>query len=636
MIARMTSRHQFHLRWSNYGQNLANSFIRLFESESLSDVTLFCEGESYRAHRVVLAASSVHFQELFEQCSTAQNLVVILDGTSPSNLRALLEFMYKGEVYIDDAHLNTFLQTAKRLQVKGLSLSQNDLQTISSDVGEDRTDGSSSGGGAGGKGGPGGSFSTGSGGSSYTLLAQALGPLLIPHSQAQSQQQQQQQQPPSSHHPLPPLQNKNTNSVQSPPTSFSSPSPSQTPPNSLNTCGIYGDEKIRKKNRLPSPRHQSPNGMTEGLEYTGLHHPQRPAAPIPAPSPTMNPRIMEMDQRERQSMVPGSFASFSPHYSPSCSVPMPMPSSVPPPVPLQQSQQTHQQQQIVITENPNMRKIRSASTENTMPEDLSIKLEVGREDEGTIGMSGKQRSFSMDLSPSEPQGFGSHGGPGGPQHIWSLPSPSSMSSQQIGPQHDISLTAAQTSADGKKLKCPFCERLYGYETNLRAHIRQRHQGIRVPCPFCTRTFTRNNTVRRHVAREHRNLLGGVGVGAGVGVGVRTFPHMPQQQQQQDPGGPQFGSPSGGGNSSTNSSPTGPSQSPSTATSTSSSIGNGGHSHGQPHGGHMGGPNMGPMSMTMSAHSPPSMMGGPGTSGGPNRPNSRGGNNNAGGPMKPMD
>lgn len=57
---------------------------------------------------------------------------------------------------------------------------------------------------------------------------------------------------------------------------------------------------------------------------------------------------------------------------------------------------------------------------------------------------------------------------------------------------------------GKKLKCLYCDRLYGYETNLRAHIRQRHQGIRVPCPFCSRTFTRNNTVRRHIAREHKH------------------------------------------------------------------------------------------------------------------------------------
>ena len=60
---------------------------------------------------------------------------------------------------------------------------------------------------------------------------------------------------------------------------------------------------------------------------------------------------------------------------------------------------------------------------------------------------------------------------------------------------------------GTKLRCPFCEHTYGYETNLRAHIRQRHQGIRVSCPYCPRTFTRNNTVRRHVAREHRHLGG---------------------------------------------------------------------------------------------------------------------------------
>merc|ERR1719178_22659 len=63
-----------------------------------------------------------------------------------------------------------------------------------------------------------------------------------------------------------------------------------------------------------------------------------------------------------------------------------------------------------------------------------------------------------------------------------------------------------TSGSGTKLKCPFCERTYGYETNLRAHIRQRHQGIRVPCPFCHRSFTRNNTVRRHIAREHRHQV----------------------------------------------------------------------------------------------------------------------------------
>lgn len=68
---------------------------------------------------------------------------------------------------------------------------------------------------------------------------------------------------------------------------------------------------------------------------------------------------------------------------------------------------------------------------------------------------------------------------------------------------------------GKKLKCLYCDRLYGYETNLRAHIRQRHQGIRVHCPFCSRTFTRNNTVRRHIAREHKQEIGLSAASSGI-------------------------------------------------------------------------------------------------------------------------
>ena len=98
------------------------------------------------------------------------------------------------------------------------------------------------------------------------------------------------------------------------------------------------------------------------------------------------------------------------------------------------------------------------------------------------------------------------------------------------------------SGSGTKLKCPFCERTYGYETNLRAHIRQRHQGIRVSCPYCPRTFTRNNTVRRHVQREHRHLVGRIPTKFGstrvmpdpitaAAAAAAAAAHHHQQQQQ---------------------------------------------------------------------------------------------------------
>ncbi len=64
-----------------------------------------------------------------------------------------------------------------------------------------------------------------------------------------------------------------------------------------------------------------------------------------------------------------AFPGFGPMYPPSGQLgPPPSPqshSSQPP-----QHSQSAQQQTIVITENPNIRKIRSASTENTMPEGI--------------------------------------------------------------------------------------------------------------------------------------------------------------------------------------------------------------------------------------------------------------------------
>lgn len=41
----MDQQQQYCLKWSNYSSNLATAFSNLFNTETLTDVTLFCEGE---------------------------------------------------------------------------------------------------------------------------------------------------------------------------------------------------------------------------------------------------------------------------------------------------------------------------------------------------------------------------------------------------------------------------------------------------------------------------------------------------------------------------------------------------------------------------------------------------------------
>ncbi|KAG8247382.1 hypothetical protein J6590_062445 [Homalodisca vitripennis] len=130
----MDPQQQFCLKWNSFGSNLVSAFDNLFKSESLTDVTLFCEGVTFKAHKIILAACSKHFQDLFEAAPHCPSVLVILDGTSSTNMSALLEFMYKGEVHVKHESLSSFLKAAECLQVKGLSIEHEKMAEAQGEV----------------------------------------------------------------------------------------------------------------------------------------------------------------------------------------------------------------------------------------------------------------------------------------------------------------------------------------------------------------------------------------------------------------------------------------------------------------------------------------------------------------------
>ncbi|XP_063704974.1 zinc finger protein 135-like isoform X2 [Culicoides brevitarsis] len=109
------------LRWSNHQSNLLGVFSELLQEESLVDVTIACsEGASIKAHKVVLSACSSYFQNLFLEHQFKYPIVILKD-VNISELRALVEFMYKGEVNVEYSQLPSLLRTAENLQIKGLA-----------------------------------------------------------------------------------------------------------------------------------------------------------------------------------------------------------------------------------------------------------------------------------------------------------------------------------------------------------------------------------------------------------------------------------------------------------------------------------------------------------------------------------
>lgn len=111
---------QFCLKWKSHYSNLLSALDQLLFSESFTDVTLACEGFSLKAHKAVLSACSPFFQNLFAE-NQCQHPIVILKDFKFNELRAIVDFMYHGEVNVSREQLSSLLKAAEALQVKGLT-----------------------------------------------------------------------------------------------------------------------------------------------------------------------------------------------------------------------------------------------------------------------------------------------------------------------------------------------------------------------------------------------------------------------------------------------------------------------------------------------------------------------------------
>ncbi|KAJ9592741.1 hypothetical protein L9F63_015579 [Diploptera punctata] len=441
----MDSQQQFCLKWNSFGSNLATAFGNLFKSESLTDVTLFCEGVTFKAHKLILAACSKHFQDLFETAPICPSVLVILDGTSSSNMSALLEFMYKGEVHVSQESLSSFLKAAECLQVKGLSIEHEKLAVVqgqhSSSLGHDSQLDS-----------PTGRKqskinSISNSGTKETLEGGSGDQLLQQHHASTSSSSYSPVMSPYMHPPhyRPAYEQRHHRS--------SSDTMQDTAAAIRASVLRDGRDGRDAKTRPPN---ESEKHTPISLAYRpSVSQPQQPQEPEPKsedksypPSSSSSQHLMRYeggpDARDNAAANAAAGAAAAVTFDRTAAVDVDDPGS-------------------------------------SCPEDLRVKLELSNRLEEHHGANAASFIETSADKTSE-----------------IIPWNSGSSTKL--PVHKGGSIA---TADGKKLKCPFCERLYGYETNLRAHIRQRHQGIRVPCPFCSRTFTRNNTVRRHIAREHK-------------------------------------------------------------------------------------------------------------------------------------
>lgn len=110
---------QFCVRWNSYQSNLQNAFPKLLNSEHFVDVTLACENEMLKCHKVVLSACSTYFEKLLLH-NPCQHPIIFMKDMKFHEMQSLIDFMYKGEVNVSQDDLPSLLKSAEALQIRGL------------------------------------------------------------------------------------------------------------------------------------------------------------------------------------------------------------------------------------------------------------------------------------------------------------------------------------------------------------------------------------------------------------------------------------------------------------------------------------------------------------------------------------
>ena len=115
------SEEKFCLRWNNFGSNIGSAFKDLKNEEHLFDVSIVCnDNKIVKAHKLILSACSPFFRLIFKS-HPHQHPLLYLKGVNHDDIAAILEFMYQGEVNVNQKDLPSFLAVAGELQVKGLT-----------------------------------------------------------------------------------------------------------------------------------------------------------------------------------------------------------------------------------------------------------------------------------------------------------------------------------------------------------------------------------------------------------------------------------------------------------------------------------------------------------------------------------
>ena len=109
------------LQYTNHSTSLSSNLATLLQNHMHCDVVLACkDGLKLSAHKIILSACSKYFRDLLADTEIHQETIIVLRDINRKDMKAILDFLYSGEVKVPKYNLCEFLGAANAMQIDEL------------------------------------------------------------------------------------------------------------------------------------------------------------------------------------------------------------------------------------------------------------------------------------------------------------------------------------------------------------------------------------------------------------------------------------------------------------------------------------------------------------------------------------
>lgn len=94
-------------------------------------MTIYCDDGQVNAHKLVLAASSLYFRNLFSKMTNSFHYPIIVLREMPiDDLKTIIQFLYHGEVHVPQNRVESLMRCAEYLNIDVILNSNNSLNAV--------------------------------------------------------------------------------------------------------------------------------------------------------------------------------------------------------------------------------------------------------------------------------------------------------------------------------------------------------------------------------------------------------------------------------------------------------------------------------------------------------------------------